>query len=64
MNKNEAIMQLEEAKVIYHSETFCPLIKGKCNSECVCLNAGKAYEKSSGLWSVSDPHCMNRMFWG
>ncbi len=45
---------------------FCPLLKGTCNTDCVCYVNAKIQElpESKKVWNVYPAYCINHMFFG
>ncbi len=60
----KTVRELNKNTILYLE--FCPLIKDRCNSECVCFEISRFTERriyeQDNEYTITNPHCGNAMF--
>lgn len=69
MTKEEAQKKCDEINLLAEQKRqFCPMIKEKCNTECVCFNRvaprNTHPENDQTYYVIDNAGCLNAMFYG
>ena len=65
MTEEDAATELA-LKLLEHRQ-FCPLIRKKCNHDCVCFSVGRVWPTGLAdkkVFRLTPPQCINAMFDG